>query len=53
MIISTSSQISWIDVCARCLDAMCKALREVQVIRPDPIVKELEISLYPTLVFSC
>jgi hypothetical protein len=49
---STSSQIGWIDVYARHLGTIHKALREVQVVRPGPIVKRLEISLYSTLVLS-
>ena len=49
---STSSQISWMDVYIRHLGVMCRVLREVQVVRPGPIVRGPEISLYSTRVLS-
>ena len=48
----TSSRIGWIDTHTRRLGIVHRTLREVQVVRPGPIVKSPEISLFSISVLS-
>jgi hypothetical protein len=41
-----------VDVYARHLDAIHRVLREVHVVRPGSVIRELEIILYSILVLS-